>query len=517
MALNADILFDNLSTVLDVTRYGKNNKEQTLEHLAFFDIEKPLRTDTVYLVRPNDLLEKNIQCTDMSFVYICGNLPQFLYRDCNTLILVKNQNDILKVFSALQDIFNLYDEWDKRLLQIIASTSDIRSMIDASLKVLENPVYLVSSNYSLLVSTSIESGEDGSVQLKAHMVDKPLSLNIVLELKENINFSKQLVEPFYHKEDYYCINVFVHNIYAGFLCLRQHNRTFRQSDFDVFQRLHKLIERAWCKQAPSLASNIITPKRVIKELLDYLSIKEETVRQTLGIRDKESFICIKIKPTHNNYGFPIEYLSNEIEQLIPEAIALEHESLLVIYVQLNTSLSTYNKVMSTLSDFLSNMGLQAGVSNTFTDIMKAPYYFRQACCAIEVGCPIHPDKLYYQFSDYALPYMLVHSSGELPSRYICPESLFMLRELSLHGTVDYWETLKHYLENGMNASKTANELYLHRSTLLQRLTKINDVLKLDLRNHVQRLYIQFCIYIIEMEDSSDIFVTSKTQHRFHGF
>jgi DNA-binding PucR family transcriptional regulator len=74
---------------------------------------------------------------------------------------------------------------------------------------------------------------------------------------------------------------------------------------------------------------------------------------------------------------------------------------------------------------------------------------------------------------------------------------------SRKGSVDYWETLKVYLNNEMNATQTAKELYLHRSTLLQRLAKINTVLGLDLHNPLQRMYIHACIYILDMKVSSE--------------
>ncbi len=66
--------------------------------------------------------------------------------------------------------------------------------------------------------------------------------------------------------------------------------------------------------------------------------------------------------------------------------------------------------------------------------------------------------------------MLHNCSGEFKTDMILSDGLKTLR--SLDSNVDYWNTLRVYLDNECNASKTANELFIHRSTLLTRLEKI---------------------------------------------
>lgn len=65
----------------------------------------------------------------------------------------------------------------------------------------------------------------------------------------------------------------------------------------------------------------------------------------------------------------------------------------------------------------------------------------------------------------------------------------------------YWQTLKRYLDNECNASRTASEMYLHRSTLLPRLEKIKSFVALDTPQ--QRLYLRMCIYLYEMQNHKE--------------
>ncbi len=48
-----------------------------------------------------------------------------------------------------------------------------------------------------------------------------------------------------------------------------------------------------------------------------------------------------------------------------------------------------------------------------------------------------------------------------------------------------------FIENGFNISKTSNNIYLHRNTLIYRLEKIKDILGMDIKN-----FNEACIYYI---------------------
>lgn len=64
------------------------------------------------------------------------------------------------------------------------------------------------------------------------------------------------------------------------------------------------------------------------------------------------------------------------------------------------------------------------------------------------------------------------------------------------GGIDCWDTLRRYLDNECNASKTAQELHLHRSSLLPRLEKIRSMADMDTPQ--QRLYLRMCIALCEL-------------------
>lgn len=58
----------------------------------------------------------------------------------------------------------------------------------------------------------------------------------------------------------------------------------------------------------------------------------------------------------------------------------------------------------------------------------------------------------------------------------------------------YYKTLECYVKCRYNAAHTAKELFIHRSTFLNRLERIKELTKLDLDDFASRLYVELSIY-----------------------
>lgn len=143
------------------------------------------------------------------------------------------------------------------------------------------------------------------------------------------------------------------------------------------------------------------------------------------------------------------------------------------------------------------MNFRAGISTPFQDIFKARDYYLQAKAILEMGCELSREQYLYRFADYILPDMLRRCPGAFEVDKILLPGLEALR--TLEGSVDYWDTLRRYLDNECNASKTAQDLFLHRSSLLLRLEKIKALVPLDTPE--QRLYLRMCIALLDMPET----------------
>ena len=125
----------------------------------------------------------------------------------------------------------------------------------------------------------------------------------------------------------------------------------------------------------------------------------------------------------------------------------------------------------------------------------------QALAAVENGLMINRENDYFYFSSYALTQMVVNSLGTMPLQAYFPAGLNSLIEHDRTSGVSYLETLKVFLEESMSYTSTAQKLFIHRSTLIDRIARIEKELDVDLKDYDQRLQLEMLLKAMDLEDT----------------
>lgn len=81
-----------------------------------------------------------------------------------------------------------------------------------------------------------------------------------------------------------------------------------------------------------------------------------------------------------------------------------------------------------------------------------------------------------------MPQLLTAALGSRPASVYYTDGLRRLKAHDDASPVSYLDTLRVYLENNQSVTRTAEALFLHRSTLLDRLAHITKLLGGDLKD-----------------------------------
>ena len=105
---------------------------------------------------------------------------------------------------------------------------------------------------------------------------------------------------------------------------------------------------------------------------------------------------------------------------------------------------------------------------------------------------------YSFYDDLGLYTILNNTSDQLGAKVYVKKYLFPLLEYSSKGNVDLFTTLQIYLNNNGKYRETAENLYIHRSTLEYRIERISDLLKIDINDAETRfeLMMAYKLYIL---------------------
>ena len=245
---------------------------------------------------------------------------------------------------------------------------------------------------------------------------------------------------------------------------------------------------------------LITSHGLLKELLSDSTEEIRSIKRhlsALGFSRNSEYICaiVNICSEGALKTIPLKQYCSIIETMENDCYAFEYES--GIFILFNT----YAGALAPLTFFQElsvyiKSEIQVGVSYPFTDILLLSSYAKQAKAALETGIELHPSKEIHIFADVATAYIMSHGTDGLPVRMLCAPGILELQKKSDSGGVDYIETLRVHMRNSCNVSVTARALHVHRSTLLYRLERINQVTQMDLNDPDDRLYLELSLALL---------------------
>ena len=207
-----------------------------------------------------------------------------------------------------------------------------------------------------------------------------------------------------------------------------------------------------------------------------------------GFRETDTFCVIDIsffseEGWNTQYEIMLPFISHTLEAKWEYSCVVPLKNDLIWLVDLNRSEANIKSrsFYQELAFFLREYICTAGISSRFTGFENVFYAIKQAAAALEIGKKIQPSFWYYLFDDYRLHYMLQKAGEEIPVRYLKPSPLLTLEEYDREKNAELCRTLRTYLRNSRNDSRTAEQLHIHRTTLYRRLERIHRLtgLRLD--------------------------------------
>jgi hypothetical protein len=506
MNVNADIIFEYIGKSCRIQRFGAECRCLPLQRVLFLDLSLPLSPENLYLTDTNTLNENDIVVPGLSFLCV-GDVPSLRVLESGSCILALKDyghplQQLPRILNAVQDVFAFFDSWDKNLQHILDSSISIREMVECSIPVFRNPLFINNQDLKVIVSTlfkdTVETGR-GFGDFIVEDCDILASTFAVNNLRSTPNYTSARMGEYDLRGQHYVFVQMQHQSHnLGVLTLSDSNIALRSFDKMLLEHLAGYIEKAMHKQDCVEGDDSVSQRSLFKSLLQGSPIHEYKVRNLLSAQDEQTFVCICLKPIEHGSSIPFHYIYDSIRLLFPSSISFKHDNLAVCFLKVDKDGLGLTEAMDKMEGFLAEIKFHSGVSYPFTDVFEARDFFLQARCALMTGSSLDPRKPHYLFSDYALPYALQNSLGVFRPRHFCPPGLLRLHETNGHSCVNYWETLRILLDSEMNVARAAKALYLHRSTMLQRLERIKAITGIDFDDPKQRLYIQICMHTFDV-------------------
>lgn len=172
----------------------------------------------------------------------------------------------------------------------------------------------------------------------------------------------------------------------------------------------------------------------------------------------------------------------------PNSMSVVYQDAVVLFLNQNQPIHLSEEFTRKLLEFSSLNHMKAGISQPFTDILKIHDFYLQAVNALKLGENDNPDTVLHFASDL-LPQYLFSQADPTGLTVGIHHHIRHLQGYDQEYRTEFVPTLRAYLDNDRNATKTAAALHIHRSTFFYRIKKIEELLDISITDsHLLFLY-----------------------------
>lgn len=151
-----------------------------------------------------------------------------------------------------------------------------------------------------------------------------------------------------------------------------------------------------------------------------------------------------------------------------------------------------------LSLFLRENLCKAGISQQFTDLTLLHNHFIEAKQALLIGEQSKSTWWYYPFETIILPYIWNKATTELDRSHLYHPAIRILLAYDQKEHTDMVKTVYTYMNCRYNVTQAAKELYIHRTTMLFRLERIQILTGIDWDSWNERLHLAVSFELMKM-------------------
>ena len=508
MKLSVQIIADYLQEKCAVT-YSVLGQELQLLGVRAYRKEQPILPQYIYVA---DVLSEAGLPTDRGAYILVGSgyeggaEPGTVYgtEDC---IVLPTAVGAAQAMEWVMEAFELYNQWMLRMQDAVNRDCELEELLQLSLRIFNNPMFIHDSEFYLLaMEGSTPDPADWSYEENSGRFIFNSELVSLYKLDENYLNSLKIrgasVFPKVIREYYILIcNLWQDDQYTARICINATSSEIKTGQIKLVEQLGNIVLAALKRQREKATK----PQRDISLLLaSLLSGNPESRGNGLRMLAKldwdehDSYVFIKFELSRwDDYVKSIFATCFKLENLVKHCFAFPYENDIAAIVNLTKNGLSFDEVTSMLSPFLRESLLKMGCSNAFRDFFQASEYYHQAAAALEIGSKRNEMMWSFRFENYVLEYILRYGCNRIPPHILCSRDVLALAEYDELNNTRLLDTLRVYIAHNLNSVSTAKELYIHRSTFFYRLDRIKNVIKADLKNYEQRLYIQISFLLFD--------------------
>lgn len=426
----------------------------------------------------------------------------------NDIICFPEDTEAELLYQKILSVFAVYDEWSGRMQQVIMKQESLQKIVEASESIFKNPMFIHNMNFTLLAITDADYDYGQPIWSMEKDQDPVIRMDVLNEFKVDKEYQKTLTihGPAFFSDTMFgyrvlYVNVWIEEQYFGRICVCEINRKIEECDKQLLVYMEEFVRHLFQMGYYVLLEKPRYLKNILHKIISNEFVEAQQLCRVLensGWNISDSFFCACLfTDTRDIKTNAIKITCQSLELHFPKACIFNYFDNIIIIVNISQYAGSFQTFSSELSVFLREGILKAGISSVGNDFLKLRNYYLQAAAAYEIGSQKNSSFWQFKFDEYVLDYIFTKASSEFPKEMISSGELLILKQYDKEHQTEFYQTLKIYLENNLNLTKTSDALEIHRTTLLYRLERIKYLININLDDSKQRFFLQWSFYLQE--------------------
>lgn len=470
----------------------------------YWNVDSP-DSNVLYFVTPEMLLQywKQLQ----NRCVICRALPkEEMPNGRINLLLIQGKTD-LEIANILQDVFSGFTHWKEHIHDTLNETNDVSQTLEICAQYLNLDVCIVNDDYAILgachqsVFWDYDKHGNKIPRLSMDFVQELIQEKEFLSAKKHDGvFLYKTYSTDYQSGNYsYCYNLRIRGEYFGRLATLIDMKHDQDGAKQYITYLGQFFEDYFLRRHQNQSGGIFRQEFLdgLKTLLTGEHISENDIEYLLQYNSWNPYNDYQVIKLEFLQNVPTAFYCAHIEQLFPDCVVIVLDDAVYCIRNLNTT----DKIglPPGFSKFLSEAYCKAGISNPIDQIFGIHWCQKEADIALEVGKKEKPHFWYHYFHDYSLLYLASQATGTLSTERAIHPALYALYKYDKTYDTELLKTLEIYLLCEGNSTHTADTLYIHRTTLIHRISRITQLTGIDFDDHNTKLHLRFSFYLLRSD------------------
>ncbi len=435
-----------------------------------------------------------------------GRLP--VGTECLT---VPDSEDLFAVMGELQDLFAEFRNWQERLLDACSRHSSLQDLINLSAGMTPNHIYLSDMSFKILVFTDQEIMREISATWRYQLAHGYLPVHVMKGMIENGEFdrlngyrnarhvySENFNVPFVTK------NIFYHNRPQAHLFVVNSMKRPRFRDIAVAQLLGEFLEDHYFILSEFKLNHTGNNYEaffndVLRGVLtDSVAVERQISLFEWKMDDSYMLSLIRLSGRDEDFSRVLMYQIEEDSGFM----SFLHEECLVVLA--NRSVSGAESMLERMRRLSDSYSLEICIGREFQGFLKLRENYHFLTAIMSYAQVYGRSGLCYGSADYSVYYIVDQVLHMPEARLLCSEDALTLQAYDNRHDTNYFDTYYMYLQCDRNVVRASQELHIHRNTLMYRLDKIHDLIRLDEENMPQKVHMLMSMMMLQHQEKFQI-------------